>query len=230
MAHDTGKTVREGDPEVSEAIDMAALRRAAGARCSTASTRRHDAARPVVVAPPWNFPLRDPRRRCARRARRGQHRDPQAGARVGAHGLRSLAELPVGRRRAARRAAVRAVPRRRGRPSARHPCRRRHRRAHRRVRHRAAVPRLAPRPAAASPRPSGKNALVVTAAADLDLAVVDLVRSAFGHAGQKCSAASLAIVEASVLRRRTLSGEARRRRPLAPRRPGHRSLATTSDR
>jgi RHH-type proline utilization regulon transcriptional repressor/proline dehydrogenase/delta 1-pyrroline-5-carboxylate dehydrogenase len=45
---------------------------------------------------------------------------------------------------------------------------------------------------------SGKNALVITAAADLDLAVKDLVRGAFGHAGQKCSAASLAIVEAEV--------------------------------
>ncbi|HEX3804710.1 MAG TPA: bifunctional proline dehydrogenase/L-glutamate gamma-semialdehyde dehydrogenase [Solirubrobacteraceae bacterium] len=45
---------------------------------------------------------------------------------------------------------------------------------------------------------SGKNAVVVTAAADLDAAVTDIVRSAFGHAGQKCSAASLAILEASV--------------------------------
>ncbi|MGF1597549.1 MAG: proline dehydrogenase family protein [Acidimicrobiales bacterium] len=40
---------------------------------------------------------------------------------------------------------------------------------------------------------SGKNALVITPNADLDLAVADLVRSAFGHGGQKCSAASLAI-------------------------------------
>jgi len=45
---------------------------------------------------------------------------------------------------------------------------------------------------------SGKNALVITAGADLDLAIRDLVRSAFGHSGQKCSAASLAIVEASL--------------------------------
>ena len=45
---------------------------------------------------------------------------------------------------------------------------------------------------------SGKNAIVITAAADIDAAVRDLVASAFGHAGQKCSAASLAIVEASV--------------------------------
>ena len=40
---------------------------------------------------------------------------------------------------------------------------------------------------------SGKNAMVITPNADLDLAVRDLVASAFGNAGQKCSAASLAI-------------------------------------
>jgi RHH-type proline utilization regulon transcriptional repressor/proline dehydrogenase/delta 1-pyrroline-5-carboxylate dehydrogenase len=45
---------------------------------------------------------------------------------------------------------------------------------------------------------SGKNALVISASADIDLAVKDLVHSAFGHAGQKCSAASLAIVERSI--------------------------------
>ncbi len=45
---------------------------------------------------------------------------------------------------------------------------------------------------------SGKNAIVITQAADLDLAIRDLVRSAFGHAGQKCSAASLAIVESAL--------------------------------
>lgn len=45
---------------------------------------------------------------------------------------------------------------------------------------------------------SGKNALVIMDAADPDLAVKDLVKSAFGHAGQKCSAASLAILEAGV--------------------------------
>ncbi|MEM9466309.1 MAG: bifunctional proline dehydrogenase/L-glutamate gamma-semialdehyde dehydrogenase [Actinomycetota bacterium] len=45
---------------------------------------------------------------------------------------------------------------------------------------------------------SGKNALVITPNADVDLAVEDLVRSAFGHAGQKCSAASLAILVGGV--------------------------------
>ncbi|MDN4481992.1 bifunctional proline dehydrogenase/L-glutamate gamma-semialdehyde dehydrogenase [Demequina lignilytica] len=45
---------------------------------------------------------------------------------------------------------------------------------------------------------SGKNAIVVTPSADLDLAARDVVASAFGHAGQKCSAASLAILVGSV--------------------------------
>ncbi len=45
---------------------------------------------------------------------------------------------------------------------------------------------------------SGKNAIVITPSADLDLAAADLVRSAFGHAGQKCSAASLGILVGSV--------------------------------
>ena len=45
---------------------------------------------------------------------------------------------------------------------------------------------------------SGKNSLIITSAADPDMAVKDLVKSAFGHAGQKCSAASLAIIEADV--------------------------------
>ena len=45
---------------------------------------------------------------------------------------------------------------------------------------------------------SGKNAIVVMPDADLDLAVADIVHSAFGHAGQKCSAASLAICVGSV--------------------------------
>ncbi len=45
---------------------------------------------------------------------------------------------------------------------------------------------------------SGKNSLIITASADSEEAIKDLVHSAFGHAGQKCSAASLAIVEAEL--------------------------------
>ena len=56
---------------------------------------------------------------------------------------------------------------------------------------------------------SGKNAIVVTPSADVDLAVADVVRSAFGHAGQKCSAASLLVLVGSAGR------SARLRRQLA---------------
>ncbi len=45
---------------------------------------------------------------------------------------------------------------------------------------------------------SGKNSMIITAMSDRDQAVKDLVKSAFGHAGQKCSASSLAILEAEV--------------------------------
>ncbi len=45
---------------------------------------------------------------------------------------------------------------------------------------------------------SGKNAIIVTESADYDLAAKDIAQSAFGHAGQKCSASSLVILVGSV--------------------------------
>ena len=45
---------------------------------------------------------------------------------------------------------------------------------------------------------SGKNSIIVTNSADIDLAVHDIVQSAFGHAGQKCSAGSVAIIEKEI--------------------------------
>ena len=44
---------------------------------------------------------------------------------------------------------------------------------------------------------SGKNAIIVTESADYDLAAKDIAYSAFGHAGQKCSASSLVILVGS---------------------------------
>ncbi len=45
----------------------------------------------------------------------------------------------------------------------------------------------------------GKNAILVTATADLDEAVSGCLQSAFGHAGQKCSAASRILVDKRVM-------------------------------
>lgn len=44
----------------------------------------------------------------------------------------------------------------------------------------------------------GKNATIVTALADRDLAIKNVLHSAFSHAGQKCSATSLLLLEAEV--------------------------------
>jgi RHH-type proline utilization regulon transcriptional repressor/proline dehydrogenase/delta 1-pyrroline-5-carboxylate dehydrogenase len=44
----------------------------------------------------------------------------------------------------------------------------------------------------------GKNAIIVTDLCDRDQAIKHVVQSAFGHSGQKCSAASLLILEAGV--------------------------------
>lgn len=44
----------------------------------------------------------------------------------------------------------------------------------------------------------GKNTIIVTNLADRDQAVKDIIQSAFGHAGQKCSACSLVICHAEV--------------------------------
>ncbi len=44
----------------------------------------------------------------------------------------------------------------------------------------------------------GKNAIILTASGDRDHAIMNAVQSAFGNAGQKCSACSLLLVEQSV--------------------------------
>ena len=114
-----------------------------------------------------------------------------------------------------------AVPRRRGRPPADHAPRRRHRGPHRRATRRRRRSSTGSRRCACSPRRAARTRSSSPAAADEDAAIRDLVRSAFGHAGQKCSAASLAIVEAPVyddpvFRRRLADAVAQRPRRRPP--------------
>jgi RHH-type transcriptional regulator, proline utilization regulon repressor / proline dehydrogenase / delta 1-pyrroline-5-carboxylate dehydrogenase len=197
MAAEAVKVAREGDPEVSEAIDFATYYGTVGVdvieaqRADGALLRRRGV---VVVASPWNFPYAIP-----------------------AGGV--LAALAAGN-------AVILKPAPEVRRTAQHLVDQLHRAGvPRDVVQLAACPdneigrRLVSHPDVGSvmltgayetaamfrswkptmhllAETSGKNAIVITQAADLDLAIRDLVRSAFGHAGQKCSAASLAIVEA----------------------------------
>jgi RHH-type proline utilization regulon transcriptional repressor/proline dehydrogenase/delta 1-pyrroline-5-carboxylate dehydrogenase len=191
MAHTAGKTVGEGDPEVSEAIDFA--------RYYASTIPIDDAFEPyrvVVVASPWNFPLAIPAG--------GVLAALAAGASVllkPAPQTRAIAQqivehcwragvpkdvvqfLPCDDDDAGKRLIthddVDAVILTGSWETARL--------------FRSWKPKLA-----LHAETSGKNAMVVTAAADLDAAIRDLVKSAFGHAGQKCSAASLGIFEAAV--------------------------------
>ncbi len=198
MAHTAGKTVAEGDPEVSEAVDFARfaahLTIAHEAHAADGSTWTPH--RVVVVAGPWNFPYAIPAS--------GLVHAVAAGCAVimkPAPETRAVAALLVDQLRRA------------GLPDGlvQLACTPDDEVGQRLITHEdvdlvmltgsydTAAMFVGWKPTLRlNAETSGKNALVITAAADIDQAIKDLVRSAFGHAGQKCSAASLAIVEASV--------------------------------
>ena len=195
MAHETGKTVREGDPEVSEAVDFA--------RWAGFSTHGLDelvadgvAADPlgvVLVAGPWNFPTAIPSNGVVAALAAGNavllKPAPEAVA-TAVELVRHVHEAGVPPDVVQ---LVRCPDDDVGRHLVTHPD----------------VDSVALTGSYETARmfldwkpslrllaeTSGKNAMVISQTADVDLALRDLVRSAFGHAGQKCSAASLAIVE-----------------------------------
>lgn len=200
MAAEGGKTVAEADPEVSEAIDFARYYADRAEDLGRVPGARFTCDQVVLVTPPWNFPVAIPMGSVLAAL--------AAGAAVvikPAHPTPGCVEVAVAALHEAGiphdvLQVVRAGDRETGRALV----------SHRDVETviltgssetgamfadwRAGHPR-GPRVYGET---SGKNALVVTPAADLDLAVADLVRSAFGHAGQKCSAASLGILVGSV--------------------------------
>ncbi len=199
MAHETAKTVREGDPEVSESIDMA---RWAASQTRLLDDLTHDGTvctpvGTVVVAAPWNFPYAIPANGVVSALAAGNtvllKPAPEAVRHRGRAGPRSCTK-PASRPTSCSSCAARTT--RWGVISSRTTASIRW----------CSRARTTPPRCSSSWKPrlrliaetSGKNALVITGAADVDLAIRDLVRSAFGHSGQKCSAASLAIIEASV--------------------------------
>jgi RHH-type transcriptional regulator, proline utilization regulon repressor / proline dehydrogenase / delta 1-pyrroline-5-carboxylate dehydrogenase len=198
MARTTGKTVREGDPEVSEAIDFTtyAAHLTLGHERVESSGATWTPHRLVVVAGPWNFPYAIPASGLVHAIAAGSAAilkpAPQARA-VGAALVTHLhaAGLPEGLVQLACTPDDEV-----GQHLITHPdvdqvmLTGSYETAALFTGWRPDVRLLA--------ETSGKNAIVVTQAADIDQAIKDIVRSAFGHAGQKCSAASLAIVEAAV--------------------------------
>jgi RHH-type transcriptional regulator, proline utilization regulon repressor / proline dehydrogenase / delta 1-pyrroline-5-carboxylate dehydrogenase len=209
MAAEGGKTVAESDPEVSEAVDFArwyadrALELDPDAGHAGTDGARFTPATVTLVTPPWNFPVAIPTGGvlaalaagsavvikpahlvpgCTEVAMAAVH-DALAGAGAPSEVLAVVRtdEDDVGRALVAHEGVDTVL-----------------------LTGSIETARLFSGWRAAHPggprvfaETSGKNALVVTPAADYDLAVADLVRSAFGHAGQKCSAASLAVLVGS---------------------------------
>jgi RHH-type proline utilization regulon transcriptional repressor/proline dehydrogenase/delta 1-pyrroline-5-carboxylate dehydrogenase len=196
MASETGKTIAEGDPEVSEAIDFARYYADQARELDLIDGARAVPPRLTVVAPPWNFPVSIPIGGVLGSLAAGSgvilkpapqaHRTAavvadilwRAGVPRSLLALVDLDEGDLGRHLVAHPAVDSVILTgsfetarmfRSWRPDLR-----------------------------LHAETSGKNSIIVTPSADLDLAVADAVASAFGHAGQKCSAASLVILVGSV--------------------------------
>jgi RHH-type proline utilization regulon transcriptional repressor/proline dehydrogenase/delta 1-pyrroline-5-carboxylate dehydrogenase len=192
MAAECGKTLGEGDPEVSEAIDFANYY---ASRAEALDDVDGAVAKPVgvtVVTPPWNFPLAIPAGSTLAALAAGSAvitKPAGQSCRTGALMIDTLWAAGVPRDVLQ---LVQLSERNLGRQLVSDP------RVGRLIltgsyetaelfrSFRPDLPLLA--------ETSGKNAIIVTPSADLDLAARDVARSAFGHAGQKCSAASLVIL------------------------------------
>jgi RHH-type proline utilization regulon transcriptional repressor/proline dehydrogenase/delta 1-pyrroline-5-carboxylate dehydrogenase len=191
MARDGGKTVAEADPEVSEGVDFA--------RFYASQAPEHDSSTPagvVLVVPPWNFPYAIPAGGVCAALAAGNavllKPAPETVA-VAYELVTQLWDAGVPHD------VVQMIPTRDDEVGQRLI-------THDGVSAVILTGAFETAQLFTSWKPtlrllaetSGKNALLISASADIDLAVKDLVHSAFGHAGQKCSAASLAIVERSI--------------------------------
>jgi RHH-type proline utilization regulon transcriptional repressor/proline dehydrogenase/delta 1-pyrroline-5-carboxylate dehydrogenase len=196
MAAETGKTIAEADPEVSEAIDFAHYYAERARELDHVQGATFVPSKLTVVTPPWNFPVAIPAGGvlAALAAGSGVVIKPAGLAqRSGAVMVEALWEAGIPRDLLA---LVDVGEDELGRELISSPLVDRviltgaYETAELFRSFREDLPLLA--------ETSGKNAIIVTPSADLDLAASDIVKSAFGHAGQKCSAASLAILVGSV--------------------------------
>ncbi|GAA4048753.1 proline dehydrogenase family protein [Arthrobacter methylotrophus] len=196
MASETGKTIEQGDPEVSEAIDFAHYYAERAKDLETVDGATFVPANLTVVTPPWNFPVAIPAGSTLAALAAGSAvviKPAKQARRSGSVMVDALWEAGVPREVLA---LVQLEERELGTQLVSHPSVDRviltggYETAELFRSFRQDLPLLA--------ETSGKNAIIVTPHADLDLAAKDVVYSAFGHAGQKCSAASLVILVGSV--------------------------------
>jgi RHH-type transcriptional regulator, proline utilization regulon repressor / proline dehydrogenase / delta 1-pyrroline-5-carboxylate dehydrogenase len=196
MASEAGKTFDQADPEVSEAIDFAHYYAERALELEEIDGATYLPDRLTVVTPPWNFPVAIPAGSALAALAAGSaviFKPARPAARCGAlvadlmlrAGVPAnlliavqLSERDLGQQLIADRRVDRVILTG-GYETAQ-------------------LFRTFRSDLALHAETSGKNSLIITPSADLDLAAKDLAYSAFGHAGQKCSAASIAILVGSV--------------------------------
>lgn len=196
MMIDTGKIISEADPEVSEAIDFAEYYRRQMEKMSQMKDIRWTPKGTVLVASPWNFPCAIPAGGMLAALVTGNcvlFKPASDAVLVGWHLVNAIWDAGVPKEvlqfvpcsgdgpgsDLIRDERVNCVILTGGTATAKKFLKMR--------------PDLD-----LAAETGGKNSIIITALADRDLAIKDLIHSAFGHSGQKCSAASLAILEAEV--------------------------------
>lgn len=200
MGSEAGKLIDQGDPEVSEAIDFAHYYAQLGQELERVEGATFTPAKCIVVTPPWNFPVAIPAGSTLSALASGAPviiKPAGRTARSGAVMVEALWEAGVPRDVLQ---FVQFSDRGLGTELISHPDVERviltggYETAEQFRKARLDLQVLA--------ETSGKNAIIVTPSADFDLAARDVAQSAFGHAGQKCSAASLVILVGSVAKSR----------------------------
>ncbi len=193
---DGGKTFTESDPEVSEAIDFVEYYAASARQFHALNTVHCTPKGVVVVVPPWNFPIAIPCGGVAAALAAGNTviLKPASNTVLVAYELcqcfwragvpkEALQFVPcsgsTGGARLVGSDLVDVVILTGGTDT-----------ALRMLEARPTMHLLA--------ETGGKNATIVTSMSDREQAIKHIVKSAFGHAGQKCSATSLLILEAEV--------------------------------
>ena len=196
MAHEAGKTLDQGDVEVSEAVDFAYYYAMLAERLDEMDGARPVPAKLTLVIPPWNFPTAIPVGGVIASLAAGSgviFKPASNTARIGALIAEVLWEAGVPRDVLR---LVKVTDRDAGSTMIADP------RVDRLILtggyETAEMFRSWRKDLPLFGETSGKNSIIVTPNADLDLAVKDVVASAFGHAGQKCSAASTVILVGSV--------------------------------
>jgi len=200
MGAECGKVIEQSDPEVSEAIDFAHYYAEQARALETVDGARFTPVGVTVVTPPWNFPVAIPAGSTLAALAAGSAvviKPAGLAERSGAVMVEALWEAGVPREVLK---LVQVSENDLGRQLLTHTAVERvvltgaYETAELFRSFRPDLPLLA--------ETSGKNAVIVTPSADLDLAAKDVAMSAFGHAGQKCSAASLVVLVGSVARSR----------------------------